>query len=412
MLCFISKKKQNTCPPNTCAVFEMKATIIALFLILCCSFTSQAQSIIAVDAGSTYMKTVLIQPGKAFDIALSPDSKRKSFSGIAIVDGIRSYGSESFNVYGKKPAHVLWRVRELLGRLPDDVELQQMLGRHHLTMHKLSLDDNSTLVIDFAANTKDSKQSTPEEFFAMILRHCKDNAERHGTTKVSAIELTVPMFYNFHRRQALQDAVEISGMNLIGMVDENGAAVIQYAMDRSFVNLTQNVLFFNMGSSSTQVWDSTLGIEDVDVMLAQKFAQEFDDKHKHPTDKLAQSARGMVRLKKEGRSIKEILSGVDKFPASFQSLHRDIDFSTLVTRQQLELLSKEFFNRIALPVKRALSASGLGEKDLHVVETIGGGFRVPAVKEALSKALPDGMELVGCACSCNDNTNSTYRVRM
>ena len=62
------------------------------------------------------MKVVLVQPGKVFDVALSPDSKRKTYTGVAIVDGVRSFGSESFNVYGKKPHNTVWRVRDLLGR--------------------------------------------------------------------------------------------------------------------------------------------------------------------------------------------------------------------------------------------------------------------------------------------------------
>lgn len=88
----------------------------ALLLLVAGSMWAQAQSIISVDPGSTYMKTVLVQPGKMFDIALSPDSKRKSFSGIALLDGMRTYGSEAFNVYGKKPHHTVWRLRDLVGR--------------------------------------------------------------------------------------------------------------------------------------------------------------------------------------------------------------------------------------------------------------------------------------------------------
>jgi hypothetical protein len=89
---------------------------LMVVLLQCISTFSQAQSIIAVDPGVNYMKVVLVQPGKVFDIALSPDSKRKTFTGIAVVDGVRAFGSESFNVYGKKPQHTVWRVRDLLGR--------------------------------------------------------------------------------------------------------------------------------------------------------------------------------------------------------------------------------------------------------------------------------------------------------
>ena len=85
------------------------------------------------------MKVALVQPGKVFDIALSPDSKRKTYSGIAIVDGVRSFGSESFNVYGKSPKNTVWRVRDLLGRKfePYSVTLSCQLIRRYVT-HRFS----------------------------------------------------------------------------------------------------------------------------------------------------------------------------------------------------------------------------------------------------------------------------------
>src|SRR5690242_10836091 len=88
--------------------------VLLLGLALLVAYAT-SQSIIAVDPGVNFMKVVLVQPGKVFDIALSPDSKRKTFTGFAIVDGVRSFGSESFNVYGKKPHHTVWRVRDMLG---------------------------------------------------------------------------------------------------------------------------------------------------------------------------------------------------------------------------------------------------------------------------------------------------------
>jgi hypoxia up-regulated 1 len=90
--------------------------LLLLLLISFISLETKAQSIIAVDPGTNFMKVVLVQPGKVFDIALSTDSKRKIFTGLGIVDGVRAFGSESFNVYGKKPQNTIWRVRELLGR--------------------------------------------------------------------------------------------------------------------------------------------------------------------------------------------------------------------------------------------------------------------------------------------------------
>ncbi|KAH9260446.1 hypothetical protein BASA81_001616 [Batrachochytrium salamandrivorans] len=393
----------------------MKQLFVALLVVLLLAGTSRcnAQSIIAVDAGSTYMKTVLVQPGKLFDIALSPDSKRKTYSGIAMLDGVRTYGSEAFNVYGKKPHHTMWRLRDLVGRSPTDPELVETMRKNHIDANPLveAEDGTGAIRIQFAHGTKDQDLVSPEELLAMVLRHCKENGERHGTTKVSALALAVPTYFTHAQRQGLVDAVEISGMNLLGFVDETGATAIQYAIDRSFTNQTVNMLVFDMGGTATQVsvvqitggkksgkefrqikvlakaWDTTLGSEELDLILAAKFRHEFDLKQKTDETKIGRAIRALVRLKKEGRVIKEILSGLEKYPASFSSLHKDIDFSTMVTRQELEAGGKSFFDRVAAPVQRAIQNSGVTE--LHLVQVVGGGFRVPAVREALSKALPN-----------------------
>ena len=253
---------------------------------------------------------------------------------------------------------------------PNDSSLLKTLERHHLTHHRLfqADDDTQGLRIEFARGTKDARVYSPEELFAMILTHCKENGERHGSTKVSALSLTVPNFYNQFQRLAIIDAVEITGMSLLSLIDENGAAAIQYVLDRSFTENVTNILFFNMGAGSTQVsvlqvtggkdkktakefrnikvlskaWDESLGVEDIDLELATLFAKEFDEKYPSPDERIKESPRAIARLKKEGRQIKEILSGLDKFPISFQSLHRDIDFKSHVTRAQLESIERLF----------------------------------------------------------------------
>jgi len=307
-------------------------------------------------------------------------------------------------------------------------------------------DGTGAIRIEFAKGTKDAQVYSPEELFAMILTHCKENGERHGSTKVSALELTVPMFFNHARRQGMADAAEIAGLTLLGLVDENGAGTLQYALERSFNETAQNVLIFNMGAASTQVsivqitggkdkrsgkefrnikviakaWDESLGVEDLDLALATQFAKEFDEKHPSADNKISNSPRAIVRLKKEARAIKEILSGLDKFPLSFASLHRDIDFKSQITRAQLEEYGKDVLARVRAPVERALKVAGMSINDVHLVEVIGGGFRVPGVRDSLRKVIPESFELsthingdegmAFGAAYCAANVSATFHV--
>jgi len=391
---------------------------IALLVLLVLVFPARAQSIVALDLGVDFLKVVLVQPGKLFDVALSPDSKRKTYSGLAIVDGVRSYGSDSFNVYGKRPANAIWQARDLLGKSMDQISAER-LRKHLIHHHGLTVaDDGSNAVrIEFGKGTKDERVFAPEEVVAMILGFVRDMGERHGGTKVTSCVITVPAFFTQAQRQSMHDAAEIAGLQLLSLVDENTAAAVQFAVDRTFTEEPKNILFFNMGSGSTQVsvvsftgrqdklkkeerfvrvlsktWDETLGASEFDIALMDFFASDFDKLHPSKEGSIRESARAMVRLKKEGRSVKEILSGLDKFPVSFQSLHRDVDYKQTVTRGQLEELAAPLLKRIADPIERALADAGVPLSNLSGIEIIGGGVRIPSVRAEMRKVLPGDLE--------------------
>jgi len=71
-------------------------------------------------------------------------------------------------------------------------------------------------------------------------------------------------------------------------------------------------------------------------------------------------------------------------------------------------------------VERALSYAGMTVKDLHLVEVIGGGFRVPGVRAALRKIIPEEIDLsthvngdegmAFGAAFCAANVSSTFHV--
>jgi hypoxia up-regulated 1 len=331
---------------------------------------------------------------------------------------VRSYGSESFNSYGKRPASALWQARNLLGQAPAHLSAAH-LRAHLIDYHDISVADDGTgaIRIEFAKGTKDARTFMPEKVVAMILGHARDMGERHGNTKVSSVVITVPSFFTQSQRQAIMDAAEIAGLQVLALADENAAAAVQYAVDRTFTEDAKNVLFFNMGSGSTQVsvvsftggkerlsqkdqrfvrvlskaWDHTLGASEFDVKLMDFFADDFDKVHPGK-ESIRTAPRAMVRLKKEGRAVKEILSGLDKFPVSFQSLYRDVDYKQVVTRALFEELSAPLLARIRAPIERALLDAGVLASSLSGIEIVGGGVRIPCVKTEMRKALPGDLE--------------------
>ena len=52
------------------------------------------------------------------------------------------------------------------------------------------------------------------------------------------------------------DAAGLAGLNVLSLVNSHAAAALQFGIERSFANKSEHVLFYDMGSSSTQVTGS------------------------------------------------------------------------------------------------------------------------------------------------------------
>lgn len=55
----------------------------------------------------------------------------------------------------------------------------------------------------------------------------------------------------------------------------------------------------------------------------------------------------------------------------------------MLSREELEAASADFFDRVSIPVEEALKSAGLTKEDIDQVELLGGGIRTPKVTDIL-----------------------------
>ncbi|KAF5840430.1 Hsp70 protein-domain-containing protein [Dunaliella salina] len=87
------------------------------------------------------------------------------------------------------------------------------------------------------------------------------------------------------------------------------------------------------------------------------------------------------------RRTKEVLSANSAAPVSVEELHEGIDYQASITREDFEKLAGPFFDQAARPLKAVLDRSGLKIDEIHQVEILGGGSRIPRVQAMLQEAL-------------------------
>lgn len=260
-----------------------------------------------------------------------------------------------------------------------------------------------------------------EELVAMTLQDAIRLASDEAGMPVKDVVLTVPVFFTQKQRQALLDAAEIAGLNVLSLINENTAAAVQFGIDLDHAaNTTKTVIFYNMGASSTQVncvkysayveqktkktnktvgqfevlshdWDTTLGGLSFDQLLTEMMADHLQkqlDDAKMEKD-VRTIPKIMAKLKKYAEKAKKTLSANDKCPVNIESIYKDLDFRFLITRDQFwEAATKAgLFDRVKPLVESVLSKAGLTAEDIDELIIIGGGLRIPHIQTLLKETM-------------------------
>lgn len=94
-----------------------------------------------------------------------------------------------------------------------------------------------------------------------------------------------------------------------------------------------------------------------------------------------------MTLAAQARRTKEMLSANTEAPFIVEELLDGQDFRSSIKRQQLEELAGDFFQRAARPLQKLLQRNGLTPTDVHAVELLGGGSRIPKLQAELGLVL-------------------------
>lgn len=214
----------------------------------------------------------------------------------------------------------------------------------------------------------------------MQLAYVKHLAEGVAEEKVTDVVVAIPPYFTQFERDAIADAIEISGLKTLALINDGTAVAINFAMIRNFPTEETHIIYDagassiratvvsfltapdKSGSQQTQItvrgvgYDRSGGGLELDRRMREILIQAFNEKHKKDirTDK-----RGMARLWKEAGRIKAILSLNTEAIASIESLAWDIDFKTKVTRSQFEEACADMVPSFTQPLEDALRNAGL-----------------------------------------------------
>jgi molecular chaperone HscC len=236
------------------------------------------------------------------------------------------------------------------------------------------------------------KELTAEELSSFILRSLKEDAEEFLGEPVEEAVISVPAYFNDMRRKATKRAGELAGLKVERIISEPTAAAIAYGLyndDKPTKNLV-----FDLGGGTLDVsildyfppilevravaGDNFLGGEDFTKIIEDIFFKKNQDIVR---DNL--SVRELASINKEAEKAK--LAFTDAGTVTMSPKIGEKLVTTEITIDEYEKNSEDLYERIRIPVKRALADAMLKVSDIDKIVLVGGSTKSPSLRTFVSK---------------------------
>jgi molecular chaperone DnaK len=354
--------------------------------------------VVGIDLGTTNSCVAVMEGGKPTVIA-NAEGFRTTPSVVAYAkNGDRLVGQIAKRQAVMNAENTFYSVKRFIGRRFDEIsnEATEVAYKVVNVSGNVKIDSSTA-----------SKQFSPEEISAQVLRKLVDDAGKYLGETVTQAVITVPAYFNDSQRQATKDAGKIAGIDVLRIINEPTAASLAYGLDKKS---NEVVLVFDLGGGTFDVsisGDTHLGGDDFDKKIVDYMADEF--KASEGID-LRKDKQALQRLTEAAEKAKIELSSVTQAEINLPFITATQDgpkhINLTLTRAKFEDLCTDLIDRCRIPVENALRDAKLDKGSIDEVVLVGGSTRIPAVQELVKRVLgkdpnqtvnPDEVVAVGAA---------------
>ncbi|XP_062089412.1 heat shock 70 kDa protein 14-like [Humulus lupulus] len=386
-------------------------------------------SVVGFDFGNESC-IVAVARQRGIDVVLNDESKRETPAIVCFGDKQRFIGTAGAASTMMNPKNSIAQIKRLIGRQFSDPELQKDLKSFPFTVTEGP--DGFPLI--HARYLGETRTFTPTQVLGMVLSDLKSIAEKNLNAAVVDCCIGIPVYFTDLQRRAMLDAATIAGLHPLRLIHETTATALAYGIYKTDLpeNDQVNVAFVDIGHASMQVciagfkkgqlkilahsFDRSLGGRDFDEALFQHFAEKFKEEYKID---VYQNAKACLRLRAGCEKLKKMLSANPEAPLNIECLVDEKDVRGYIKRDEFEQISIPILERVKKPLEKALADAGLTVDNIHTVEVVGSGSRVPAMVKILTEFFKkeprrtmNASECVarGCALECAI-LSPTFKVR-
>ncbi|KAG7113267.1 Heat shock protein hsp88 like [Verticillium longisporum] len=377
-------------------------------------------SVVGVDFGT--LKTVIaVARNRGVDVICNEVSNRATPSLVGFGPKSRYLGETAKTQEMSNLKNTVGSLKRLAGRSFNDPDTQ--IEQTHITAPLVDMNGQVGAEVNYLGK---KEKFTNTQLIGMYLSKIKQTTAAEIKLPVSDLVMSVPAWFTDIQRRALIDAAEIAGLKLLRLMNDTTAAALGWGITKldlpapeeaprrvAFIdighsNYTCSIIEFKKGELAVKAttYDRQFGGRDFDKAIVDHLQKEFKGKYgcdinTHP--------RAYARTVAAAEKCKKILSANQQSPVNVESLMNDIDVSAMVTRQEFEAMVEPLLARVHVPLEQALADAKLTKDDIDVIEILGGGSRVPALKERIQEFFGKTLSFTlnqdeavarGCAFSC------------
>jgi Fe-S protein assembly chaperone HscA len=367
--------------------------------------------VVGIDLGTTNSLVAYVRDG-------APRVIRDS-SGDALVPSVVSVGDDGTIFVGREaqrrlltsPSRTVYSVKRFMGRGIDDVKDEADLLPFRIAgdaggVVRIGLGDPSAP----EAAAGPSREFTPPEISAFVLRELKQRAEEHFREQgefdfeVDRAVITVPAYFNDAQRTATRDAGRLAGLEVLRIISEPTAASLAYGLDKKNRG---TIAVYDLGGGTFDIsilkvedgvfqalatsGDTHLGGDDIDRVLIELVLREIgvaegsagskkqDPAYAAPAETIQAIRKAVIHAKWDLSDHEHAEIRVEPQAGLPNGYRRAI------TRAEFEALIRPLVDRTLGPVRQALSDAGLEPGEVDEVVLVGGATRTPLVRRLVAE---------------------------
>ncbi len=352
--------------------------------------------IIGIDLGTTNSCAAVVE-GEDRKVKLIPyRGGEYTLPSIYAVDdkGNELVGHDAKRQWQLNPRNTIYGSKRLMGREYDNQTLDRI---HQYFMYDIHQERESH---DMLVEVGGVKFGLPQVASKILLK-IRDVAADYLQQPIQRAVVTVPAYFNDRQRQAVKEAGNIIGLDVLRVINEPTAAALAFGVGRGLEKET--IAIYDLGGGTFDIsiieirerifevkatgGDIFLGGVDFDNRIIEWVLDEFTKTH--PDIDLRKDPIAMQRIKDLAERSKIDLTDRREcaFNIPFITMTPDgqpLDIDLKLTRDILEERTRDLVQKTMDTCKRVAEDAGIPPTDVDHVLLVGGMTRMPAVQREVT----------------------------